>query len=209
MIESVKSPTVAEPWTVIIKTYRPCGLPHIDSLVASNPEARIFVASGPELKGAPQKTAWRNADRDLRSFWRERRSSIPGERIAVLEHDVLVTTRLPDIRPKGIAGKALQRNASWTWWEDTRKLGSLLPHAVGITPLAVLFISREALDSLAEERWDAWFDQDIFCELRTPTLVAANGLPVETTPLPYVQWNQRPAGQAPGIYHSIKCPSAS
>lgn len=190
-------------WTAIVTTYRGAGLPHLRSLIESNPLADVRISNNQGT--GPKELEWRNCDRALRNWWRGNRDTVITDRIAVLEHDVLVTCPLPDIYPKGLSGETVKiQGSEWWWWPELDHLPDLKAFAVGIAPLAVMFFSREALDALIAPEWDAIFEADVFCELRTPTVVAACGFPVEETPLPFVSDLDVEPDRGPGIYHKIK-----
>lgn len=177
-------------------------LPHLRHLQASHPEVAVHVVSD---AGARRTAAWRNGDRKLREWWRRHGGVVAGEVVAVLEWDVLATCRLPEL-PAGVdaAAKAVVTRASepaWPWFAEARRLGGLEP--VGLAPLGVMVLRREVLDELADPRWDELFARDIFCELRTGSIVWQRFRPGKIA-LPKVRWHAVRAGRAPGIYHAVK-----
>lgn len=190
-------------WTVLMTSYNGVGWPHLDALRASNPGADIRIAldDGPGDRGF----RWRNNDLFVREWWRAHGSRTGTERIALLEHDVLVTCALPDIGVSGIAGAQVKRPGDeWYWWPDMWKLGGTRRYVTGVVPMGVTFFSRAALDLIAGSGWDHLYDRDIFCEMRVPSIIRACGLPVIQVDLPNVGTNPIRAGAGPGIYHPVK-----
>jgi len=204
------------PFQCVIMTTPKTGAPHLAALQASNPGLAVEVCQSRDAATeAEAKDAWRNCDRNIRSWWRENRDSVSAEQVLFLEYDVLVTVDLfiaLRIMPAGFGmmGAAVRGIATdgraWGPFAEARRLPrEVAAFASGIAPLAVALISRGALDAVCDEKWDAAFDADIFCELRLPTLVRACGYRLMATPLPNVlcgKYNREIAG--PGIYHGVK-----
>ena len=175
-------------------------LPHLPALIASNPDVSLHLCIG--LSGNRKLNAWRNCDRTLRDCWRHSRHKIAGAAIAVIEWDVLVTQKLPplsgDFQAKQIVK---QGEIEWHWWTEAHLLNGI--PAYGAAPIGVSFWSREALDYVADPRWDDLYRRDIFCELRTPSILATKFqmLPMD---LPDVDWKDCQVSPTPGISHPVK-----
>lgn len=77
---------------------------------------------------------------------------------------------------------------------------------IGVVPLGVLQLSREALEALCEERHNELFASDIFCELRMPTLLQHLGFPIHSAEaLKHVSWEKQPyPWLGRGIFHPVK-----
>ena len=189
---------------ICVVTYGDKGCPWLDSLTKSNPQSEIWLID--DLRTGNSKTLWRNSDVPLREFWAKCGETVGSDRLWFLEHDVLVTTALPDARDVlGVAGKDVMVGDGWMWMGERDRLeDGMFP--VGIAPLGVSVFSREALDAIVNPRWDSLYEKDVFCELRTPSVVKTCGLPVDHIALPDVRWHRRKSDVRPSIYHSIKGP---
>lgn len=193
-------------WTVLMTSYDEVGFPHLDALRESNPLADIHICIDDGEEDRDFK--WRNPDWFIREWWKRYRGAVRTSRVALLEYDALVTAPLPDIEVRGVAGAQLKRPGDdWYWWDERRKLGRILRHAVGVVPMGVIFLSAEAMDRLADEEWDYLYRLDLFSEMRLPSIIKACGLPVIQTSLPDVGTIPITPRPEPGIYHPVKIPA--
>lgn len=207
---------MSDPFHVVIMTTPATGTPHLAELVASNPDLAVSVCMSPDAETAEDaKNAWRNCDRNIRGWWREFGAGVAADQVLFLEYDVRVTVDLTKaIRrmPAGfgmsgaaVKGQAMHGHAWPLFAEAVRLPREVRALACGIAPLAVVLVSRSALDALADERWDAAFAEDVFCELRMPTLVRASGFRIMEQALPNVLCGRFSGSmEQPGIYHAIK-----
>jgi hypothetical protein len=96
----------------------------------------------------------------------------------------------------------------WVWFNEfTRLPEELRAYATGIPPLAILRISRECLAATFNHPLRAkLYEDDIFCELRLPTLAAACGYEPVACPdtLPHVEYHPVDAGTGSGVWHAVK-----
>ena len=204
------------PFEIVILTTPAQGTPHLDALRAANPEAVIHIhpAADPATP-EERENAWRNCDRNIRAWWLQARGTVAAKAVIFLEWDVFANVDLrpllpPDLAGVGIVGARLKspvRDArSFPFHEAARLPAEVAAVAVGIVPSAVLWISRAALDAVADARWDACFEADILSELRLGSVIRASGYGVAgnlawrgvgTTPL------RLPSG-AVGVFHPVK-----
>lgn len=188
------------------------GFPHADALWASNPDLAATRKVSPDTG----EEGWRNCDRNIRDWWKAHGAGVQARRVLFLEWDVLVTVDLRTIFPArrvipGLEGAALRiptRDArSWPVFEEVAGLPERMrPHAVGIAPLSVVMLSREALDAISGEEFDEAFSRNVFSELRLPTAVRVAGHEVDGNPR-LVNVTCGPSfhpGEVPGIYHPVK-----
>ncbi len=191
--------------SALVVTYGNKGTPWMEHLRRSHPEMEIHVA----CDGRVGKSAdlWRSCDRFLRDWWKENGGRVSGSHLWLLEHDVLVTTELPDCSEvRGMGGQHVKHaeNRDWMWLGEADRLPEgMLPH--GMAPLGVTVYHRQALDALIDPAWDALFAADVFCELRLPSVIAHCGFPLVELPLPEVRAGSiTPDRNVPGIYHAVK-----
>lgn len=188
------------------------GFPHADALWASNPDLAAMRHTAPDTG----EDGWRNCDRNIRAWWQAHRNTVTVDRVLFLEWDVLVTQDLREVFPArrvvpGLEGAALRTpvrdGRSWGVFEEVPRLPEAMrPHAVGIAPLSVVMLSRDALDAVCDPQWDDLFAADVFSELRLPTLVRFLGYPVQANAR-LLQVTCGPSfhpGNTPGIYHPVK-----
>ena len=193
--------------SALIVTYGDRGTPWLENLRASNPDLEIHVAC--DNREGHQPSLWRSCDRFLRDWWKQNHDKVSGTHLWLLEHDVLVTTSLPDCAGiTGMGGQHIKRveNRDWVWLQEAERLAQgMVPY--GMAPLGVTVYHRAALDALISPEWDSLFDADVFCELRLPSVIAHCGFPLVELPLPGVRaCNITPDWSVPGIYHAVKGP---
>lgn len=193
-------------------TTQASGTPHAAALQEANPGLDIRVRISPQETG---KNLWRNCDRNLREWWRQNRETVTQESVLFLEFDVFCNVALgPRIPPLakgcGIAAAAIvtpvARRCSYWPFEDLLRLPRpMLGLACATAPLAVLQVSRKALDAILSPEYDALFAADIFCELRLPTAIRHAGFGVAEIRLPDVGCIPVTPTH-PGIWHPVKLP---
>lgn len=189
--------------------------PHVSQLLTHNPGVGVFACFGP--RGQAREEAWRNCDRTLRNWWAANRWRVPGEKIAVLEWDALVTCTLP--RPEGdLVVKEIKTQAStpdWKWFEENGRMPHWINHRVGVVPFGVSFWSRRALNMLTRPEFNDLFASDVFCELRTGSIISEtfgsnpslrSDYGIKTLDMPNVEWFELPYDGGEGIYHAVKHP---
>jgi len=193
------------------------GTPHAAALQAANPELRVHTCYSPQGE-TPEDSRhrWRNCDRNIRGWWDENRAEVATDQVLFLEWDVFANVNLPDHLPSlggnyGIAGprilSPISDRAFWPFQEDLPKLPREMEAlACATAPLAVLLISRAALDAIQAPCYDAIFADDIFCETRLPTVIRHAGFRVVEMRLPDVGCKPMIPGPARGIYHPVKQP---
>lgn len=198
---------------IVINTFEAVGTPHIEALRKTNPGKNIHVNCGRNASEPFEKLSfWRNCDREIRNWWKKNRDKVVANHVVFIEGDVLVNYDLEDLVSPyvDLVGKDIRyypNDLNWDWWIDRTKLPNrLLSSLTGIAPLAVLVFSRRALDEIVSEKWDEVYAGDIFCELRTPTIVKSAGLKIDThVALEGLRWDvMKHPGNKPGIWHAVK-----
>ena len=204
------------PNTVVIMTMQGAGTPHAAPLQAANPGLDLRVHEGIAASGPEKLERWRNCDRNLREWWIANRETVASDAVLFMEWDVYCNVPLETIIPPLPAGvgmmgaaiaQAVRDGRTWPPFREIPRLSRRLQvHAIGIVPFAVLLLSRAALDALADPEWDAIYAADVFCELRTPTVVRAAGFRIAECK----EWSEvtvtpraLPIG-AVGMFHPIK-----
>lgn len=191
-------------WTIIYSDHNKEFI-HLEHLKNSNPNAQILLAN--IANKYDHKYAWRNNDSILRQWIKNNISIIKHNNIALLEWDVLVTQKLPDIQIDGLMGKyvrTISSDPSWPWFKESRRLDMYKKHAIGVAPFGVLFMNKKCLDVIIDPEFDAIYNKDIFCELRFPTAINSKNINISTYHLPDVEWYSMSVKKQPGIYHCVK-----
>lgn len=188
------------------------GTPHLAAIQAANPGLVIHVWSGEEtgLDG------WRNCDRNIREFWRAKRAGVVAKSVLFFEYDVFANVALGGVIPRlqkgcGIVCSAVKSpvrdGRSWGPFQEISRLpAELQSMVIGTAPMAVLLCDRGALDDVLDERWDAAFEADVFCEIRLGTVMRAAGWNV----LDRREWRgvgtlpMVPPEGASGMFHPVK-----
>jgi len=190
------------------------GTPHAAALQAANPALRVHTRYSPRGETPDEwRMLWRNCDRNIRAWWAENRSDVATDQVLFLEWDVFADVNLLDHLPDlggnyGIAGprilSPISDRAFWPFHDDVPKLPrSMEALACATAPLAVLLISRAALDAIQAPCYDAIFADDIFCETRLATVIRHAGFRVCGMTLPQV--GCKPVTPtSPGIWHPVK-----
>jgi len=189
------------------------GLPHQPEFTAANRDIRQHRCNSIQYEGDERHEAWRNVDRNIRNWWIEHRDEVKSRHVVIFEWDVRCNVPIgPLFRPfDGLLCSEIKRlndpGEPWRWFDEIPKLPEeLREKAIGVVPLGVLQFSREVLDAIASPEFDPLFTEDLYCELRLPTLVRHLGFAIQTLKslkqvtwyrLPYV-WLRR------GIFHPVK-----
>lgn len=189
--------------SIIITTYEDVGVPHFSSIRRNNPEKEIIIAE--DKRKGNKRFLWRNTDVFMREWWKDNRNSIKTSHVLWIEWDVLITTEIPQYKGEGIAGAFIPHPLliEWGWFREDIKLKGC--KIKGLAPFGVLFANKKALDCIIHPKWDEYYQKDIFCELRTPSIVYTNDLPVDLIDLPYVGFSKNCIFDIKkGIYHPVK-----
>ena len=207
---------MSRPYEAVWMTTQASCTPHAAALQAANPGLVIHVCFSPQ-GDTPEtrRDCWRNCDRNIRNWWRANRDAVTASQVLFLEWDVFCDVDLAErIRPlgetQGLAGprilSPLSDRAFWPFAEDLRKLPRDMDAlACASAPLAVLLLSRAGLDAVLEARYDAIFQEDIFCETRLATVMRHAGFRVGGLDLPQV--GCKPVIPTfPGVWHPVKLP---
>lgn len=187
--------------------------PHVEEFKRWNPEVPVCVIEMPKLEDEARRRAWYYGDEPIMAWWSRARLSFAGaERFVFLEWDVKFSARVEDVFPDegdffGPDVHALGDGRAWGWWKDVELLPEgLREHARGVAPLAVMALSRQALESMF---WHPLRAEAMacraFCELRFATLATAAGYPpVKLRALREVGLvDVDPMGR-PGVWHPVK-----
>ena len=199
----------------VILTTADTGTPHLATLRAHNPGLEIEVHEAVRSPGETlRRDAWRNADRNLLRWWEEAKFRTDADYFFALEWDVFANVSLVDSLPENpsdvlAAGLAhpVRDGRTWPPFKELRRLPAAMQRtACGVVPLAVLGLSRRALEELSHPAWEALFDADIFCELRLATIAATAGLSIaENRNWPHVGTSpEMPQAGFRGIMHPVK-----
>jgi len=190
-------------WTIIYVDFQHQYL-HLKHLQKSNPDAQIILA---DISSNIEKIiAWRNNDRLIRNWLKNNKSQIIHHNIAILEWDVLVSSPLPNIKINGFVGRNLQKPNinKWLWFKEIDRLGKYKNYAMGAAPFAIQFFDKNSIEAWTSDEFDSISSQDIFCELRLPTIMNYAGIAMSEHLLPNVEWYNIQHKKIPGIYHAIK-----
>ena len=180
---------------------------HLEHLRQSNPDANILLCDISSYNlSLGTKYCWRNSDAFIRNWLRNNRSSITSNHIAIIEWDVLITKPLPDLCFDGFVCKNIHRHSkNWYWFKESKLLGKYEEFKIGITPLAVLFMDQNCIDTLIDKEFDSIFSADIFCELRLPTVINSRKINISTYHMPNISASKTIYNSnIPDIYHPIK-----
>jgi hypothetical protein len=201
---------------IVTTTTASFGTPHAAALQAANPGAGIHPNPLPDLAGTERKTAWRNSDRAVRTWWSTHSATVATGHVLFLEGDVYANCDLAalldgpwtdaDLVAANLKFQVAHRRAWPAFAELDRLPERMRADGCGIEPLAVLLMSRRGLDLICQPEFDEVFAADVFCELRLPTVLRHAGgrlafCPrlgtVGTTPVT-PRWGGR------GIWHPVK-----
>jgi hypothetical protein len=173
----------------VILTTAAMGTPWMDGLVEGNPGLVIHVHSAPDPEDeAGRMDAWRNCDRNVREWWRGNREKVVAGRVLFLEWDVFVSGDLEGWVPLGnglhcARVKMPVKDRGWSGFREVNRLPrELRGYAIGCEPSAVLMLSRDVLDEVADAEWDDVFSEDIISEIRLGTVARFSGYAVAGFP---------------------------
>lgn len=193
-------------WDVICTYHNK--LIHLKHLEKSNPKANILLADISKYNANfDTKYCWRNSDIFIRRWIRDNRKNIQSDNIAIIEWDVLMSSPLPDIKINGLMAKDVQHPNSdreWFWFKEIYRLKSIKKYAIGISPLAVIFMDQLSIDTWINKEFDDLCNSDIFSELRLPSLLNSKNIPISIYKMDSVEWNKIDYSDKPDIYHPIK-----
>lgn len=203
-------------YSVIWATVDHYGTPHKEEFAKFNPDVPQFTCSRPRSYGPEMIRAWRNCDASLRQWWRENGHQIKTSHVAVVEWDVLIREDINKIfsgKPGiEIAGKTKHPMLHpWQWFEEANRIpGGILGGGclMGMVPFCLFGISVECFNKMDNGFYDPVFDDDIFCELRFPTIAMHSGFQV--WPSAYdcsnigIEPREFPKETETGIFHPIK-----
>lgn len=202
-----------EPRHICVWTTTSCyGLPHLNAFLASNPGVPVHVISNTPCDGPARVSAWRNADRLIRSWWLIQGRHLHFRHAVFLEWDVLFNKHVDEVFPGEVDFYAndvqTPDGRPWGWFDEIPFLpSSLRPFATGVTPLAVTRISRRCLEAMfSHPDADDAFGEDVFCEMRLATLANASGYRPVPCPgtLTHVDCVPVTAGSGSGVWHAVK-----
>lgn len=202
------------PFEAVWMTTAETGTPHAEALQAANPGLVIHVCHSPHGDTPAETTLlWRNCDRNIRQWWRANRATVSADQFLFLEYDVFCDVDLRQvIRPAfeqcGIAAAKILSGLTdirhfWPFADIPRLPRAMHAVACATAPLAVLLITRDALDATLNPEYDTVFAADIFCETRLPTVIRHAGFSVSSMPLPQVTATPT-LPTSPGIWHPVK-----
>ena len=154
----------------IILTTEVRGIPHLASLVASNPEldVEVYTVKQTGYQG------WFNCDRNILNWWKENQLTETAGRFLFLEYDVLVERDLTEHFPIGEQHDAevmdiIERDRMCI--AEGVKLKKYGIAACRISPLSVVMLSRDVLNDICNPAMDAVFNDMIYCEVRLPSVI--------------------------------------
>lgn len=189
-------------WTIIYTDHNREFI-HLDHLKKSNPDAQILLAD--TSNNFNKNFAWRNGDLLYRTWLQNNYDKLYYNNIAILEWDVLVSQKLPDIKINGILGKhIISPNKKWFWFKEKKRLKEYEKYSVGLSPLGVLFMCKNCVQQIVDQKFDIIYQQDIFSELRLPTILNSKNIQISSYSLPNVSWKSVKYKTLPSIYHPIK-----
>jgi hypothetical protein len=198
---------------VVLMTTAATGMPHASALQTSNPGLIMHVHEAPGMGNKGEE--WWNCDRNFREWWKTHRLNVQAERVLFMEWDVFCNVDLRQWVPSakrfhGMICAQLKtpiRDSGWPGFREVERLPrEMEAYAIAAVPSALLMLDRDALDAIADARWDALFAQDVLSELRLATLVRYLGYQVADC----AKWSrvtttpQVPGPSFRGILHSVK-----
>lgn len=193
--------------TVVILTHEGAGTPHLDHLLCSNHQADVYVHTSTKANTAEDKLLrWRNCDREIRQWWTTHRHLIKEQYVTFVEYDVLVNDDLTILETGyDLLGKSFKVDGVDTYWQWFSESNKLPFPAYGIVPLAVIKLSSKALDTLALPEFDSIYDENIFCELRLPSVLMSKKCSVgESVHLSGLHsYRVTHPGDRKGIWHKV------
>lgn len=191
-------------WTILYTDYQKEFI-HLKHIINSNPYAQIITVN--TSHNLRSHYAWRNCDSLVRQYLKSHISDILYNNIAIFSWDVLITQELPRICVDGLMAtnvfNQIQR-PRWPWFREISKLGKYKASAFAAAPFCVYFMNKNAINVWLDPQFDHLYEQDIFSELRFPTILNSQNISINKYDFPYVHWNKTHLTKNPGIYHPIK-----
>lgn len=173
-------------WTIIY-TYHAAPL-HLEHLRKSNPKSQIIPL---HLKhNLPEPVIWRTSDKIVRELIKNIIDIIYYDNILLIEWDIYINTEVPVIEFDGMLAKynSTDQSNGWIHWQDVAKFPKeYLPYIASSPLWGFTGIKLKYLKQLLDPKYDEIYDMDIFCEIRSATLVASMGGTV--TQYPY-EWRE-------------------
>lgn len=193
---------------IVFLTVEGYGVPHLDWFLKTNRnlEYDIYVSNLSDNR----TDAWRNCDRNVRDYYKSVGRFCKDDVFLFLEWDVLVNCDLKqkfDFGFKGICGRNIvDLGQDWPHFVDLDKLPKeLREKAIGIVPFGIIQMGRNFLELMCSPAFDYLYNDDIFCELRTPSLANFIGCEIRSNPsLDRCEWFPIQFDGGENIYHSMK-----
>lgn len=171
---------------------------HQHEFSVHNPDVRQMVARS--------EHDWRNCDRRIREWWRENRDAVTTPYVMFAELDTFVNCDITKTL-SAVSGVGFNTIADekWCWLSETNRLPDYLrPYATGVVPMGTALWHRSAVDVLAQPQYDAVFADDIFCELRSGTVLRHAGVKIERLAGCNIHCGGQLATHTPNIHHPVK-----
>lgn len=167
-------------WTIIYCSNYRGNFIHAQHLRKFNPDAQILALDF--TNNYPTERIWKQCDLVIRPWLKENKHKIQHNNIAIVEYDVLMLQKLPDI---SLNNEMLVKRVldpiehSWWWFfSDKDQLGYLEPNACAINFFCFFAISKNCIDYWIDPKYDFLYEEhiDMQCELRVPTILKSNGV---------------------------------
>lgn len=207
-------------WTIIYSSDHKGNFIHEEYLRKSNPDAQILKLD--MTNDLPEDIGWKQSDIIVREWMKQNHNEIEHNNVALIEYDVLVNMKLPNIYlDNTIMGKQplnLVDNPSWWPFTEKHRLGYLEKDAYGLWFFGFYMMSRNCIEYLIKAEYDFLFNYevDILSELKFITILKHNNVSIEAAnPLYMCNFlcGKRGNGSIPdidyrlsipGIYHPVK-----
>jgi hypothetical protein len=160
----------------------------IDEFLKSNKDVKFWIHNHTTEERYAKRWGhdWRNCDRNVRCWWKNNREKCSSTYVLFLEYDVLVTASIYNffnVPFRGIMTRFTRftdKNPGWWWFRERNKLVDHLSKFAGCDPFGVACFHRDALDEIIKSEYDILYDSDIFCELRTPSILINSNFDIES-----------------------------
>jgi hypothetical protein len=200
-------------WTVIACSNHKNEYLHLKYLKESNPDAQIIKLDFTN----PNPLAGFQCDMIVRDWFLSKPSRINNikyNNVALVEYDVLITQRLPDIKLNNelLCHKKMipETSAIWRNWPHILRLEEWKKYAVGCMPFSLYFMSKNCLDILINKKYDQIYKERMCCEVRLPSILNRNKIKIESHPslrnIKFIENNKSLEFNinTPGLYHPVK-----
>ena len=201
-------------WTIIYHHYQKEST-HLDKIIHSNPKSQIIDIHTEH--NYDKDIAWSNNDRILRENLKKQIDNIIHEKVLLVEWDVLINMEVPDIKFDGLVAQNIFRkgdNIKWYWWKELEKLPEYYkPFICGASLWSLIGITKECLVEILNSKYDDLYNMDIFCEIRTSTILRSLGFNMTKFPTElsrFILRNESSALESMenikyyGIFHPVK-----